>query len=164
MASRHIVTSQELTQFVALVGIDWADRKHDFAVTATGSGRVEQGRVDQTPEALDDWILGLRQRFDGPIALAVELSRGPLINALTKYEFITIFPVPPSRLASYRGAFSSSGAKDDPVDAQLILDYLQKHADRLRPWTPDTPEIRELAMLCESRRKYVDLQTKFSNA
>ena len=46
MASRHIVTSQELTQFVALVGIDWADRKHDFAVTATGSGRPAPARHD----------------------------------------------------------------------------------------------------------------------
>jgi len=163
MASQQTAVTHELAQFVALVGIDWADQKHDFALQAVGSNRVELGQIEHTPEALDDWVLSQCRRFDGRIAIAVELNRGPLINALMKYEFITIFPLPPARLFSYRQAFSSSGAKDDPTDAQLILDYLHKHADKLWPWTPDDPQTRELAMLCENRRKLIDLQTKLSN-
>lgn len=164
MTSQRTAASQDLAQFVALVGIDWADKKHDLAIHAVGSDRVESGQIEHTPEALDEWVAGLRRRFDGPIALAVEMSRGPLVNALMKYEFITIFPIPPARLASYREAFSSSGAKDDPTDTELILDYLRKHPDKLRPWVPDDQQTRELAMLCESRRKLVDLQTDLGNS
>jgi transposase len=163
MASRQASAPLDLASFAALVGIDWADQKHDVALRAAGADHVELRQIDHTPEALDEWAMQLRRRFDGPIAVAIELSRGPLVNALMKYGFITIFPIPPARLASYRDAFSSSGAKNDPADAHLILDYLQKHAEQLRPWVPDDPQTRELAMLCESRRKLVDLQTKFGN-
>lgn len=164
MELQHVSSSPELDGFVALVGIDWADQKHDIAVQAAGATRVELQQINHTPEVLDDWLLGLRRRFQGQIAVVVELSRGPLINALLKYDFVTIFPLPPARLASYRKAFSSSGAKDDPVDAELALDYLRKHADKLRPWVPDDPQTRELASLCEIRRKLVDLQTGHTNS
>ena len=156
-------TATEGPEFVALIGIDWADRKHDVALRAVGTDRVELDQIDHTPEALDAWATALRERFAGPVAVVVELTRGPLINALQKYEFITIFPLPPARLASYRGSVTSSGAKDDPTDAQLALDYLEKHGDNLRAWVPEEPRTRELSMLCESRRKFVALRTRLSN-
>lgn len=69
-------------------------------------------------------------------------------------------PHTPKALARYRKVFSSGGAKDDPVDAELLLDLLEKHRDRLRPWRPDDPRTRALARLVEARRKAVDLRTK----
>ncbi len=149
--------------YVAFLGIDWADRKHDIALRAAGSDDVELTVIEHTPEALDQWAAALQRRFNGPIAIAVELNRGPLINALMKYSCFTIFPVPPARLASYRSAFSSSGAKDDPADAELILDYLQKHTDQLRPFAPEDDETRKLRLFCENRRNLIELQIKLSN-
>ena len=56
-------------------------------------------------EKIDEWVLGLHERFGGTIAIAVELSRGPIVNALQKYDFLTIFPINPTTLARYRDTF-----------------------------------------------------------
>ncbi len=67
----------------------------------------------------------LRQRFpEGLVAIALELGRGPVIAALMHYDFLRLYPINPKSLARYRETFSSSGAKDDPTDAALLLDLL----------------------------------------
>jgi len=55
------------------------------------------------------------------IAVAVELKKGPVVFALQKYPFVTAFPVHALSLARYRQTFWPSGAKDDPLDAELAL-------------------------------------------
>lgn len=153
--------------FAAFVGIDWADQEHAVVLHDPARGRTHREclTLAQTPEALGDWALGLCERFAGrPVAVAVELSRGPLIWALMKHPHIVIHPLPPARLANYRKAFVTSGAKDDPTDAALILDYLLCHRDQLRPWRPDDAQTRQLQRLVEDRRRFVDQRTAIANA
>jgi hypothetical protein len=52
--------------------------------------------------------------------------------ALQKYDFIEVVPVNPSTLAWYRKLLHPSGAKDDPTDAEIMLDLVLKHPDRHR--------------------------------
>jgi hypothetical protein len=152
------------TEFAALVAIDWADQKHAWALQIPGSSGRETGTIDHTPEAVDVWASELRLRFAGQrIAVAVEQSRGPLVFTLTKYEHLVIFPVHPTVLVNYRKSFRPSGAKDDPSDAQLILDILVLHRDKLRRLNPDTPETRTLQFMVEERRKLVHEKTRYSN-
>jgi hypothetical protein len=88
----------------------------------------------------DESLIPAVTRFGGrPIAVCFEQSRGGIAYALLKYDFLVLFPLPPARLASYRESFSNSGAKDDPTDAALLVDYLLRHRDQLRVWQPDTP-------------------------
>lgn len=153
--------SAPLPEPVARVGLDWADRKHDVALQEVGSEVVECFQLPHTPEAITEWVAGLRRRFGGrPVAVALEQSRGGLIHALLPYEFLILYPINPSSFAKYRKLFAPSGAKDDPRDAELLLDFLAKHGDQLRPWVPDDAETRALARLVEARRKAVDLRTK----
>ena len=65
------------TEFATLVAIDWADQKHAWALQA-GASKVETGAIDHTPEAIDVWAAELRMRFGGPVAVALEQSRGSL--------------------------------------------------------------------------------------
>lgn len=151
-------------QFAAFVGLDWADQKHDLCLSTAGSEKVEYSVLEQSPEAIEQWAGGLRKRFDGqPVAICVEQSRGALIHALMKYEFLVLFPLAPARLANYRQAVTSSGAKDDPTDANLLWDYLVHHRDRLVAWKPDEPLTREIALLVETRRDAVNLRTNLGN-
>ena len=46
---------------------------------------------------------------------------------LGKYEQLHIYPIHPRAAAQFRGALFPSGAKDDPVDAELLLDLLVHH-------------------------------------
>ena len=95
--------------------------------------------------------------------MCFEQSRGAIAYALLKYDFLILFPLAPARLAAYRESFSNSGAKDDPTDAALLLDYVLRHRDQLRVWQPDTPATRELQLLAEARREAVDQRTRLSN-
>src|SRR5262249_25383574 len=75
----------------------------------------------------------------------------------------TLNPLNPARLKSYRRAVTSSGAKDDPTDAQFLLEYLECHRDHLVAWKPDDARTRQLALVGEERRKAVDLRTQLGN-
>ena len=116
--------------FTAYVGIDWADSKHDICVQAAGSQQREFDCISHQVDQIEQWAQSLHKRFGGVIAVALELSKGPIVYALQKYDFFVIFPVNPSTLAKYREAFTPSRAKDDPTDAELALDLLVRHPDR----------------------------------
>ena len=151
-------------KFAAFVAINWADRKHAWALQVAESSDRQSGMIDHTPETVDVWAAELALRFAGqPVAVALEQSRGPLVFMLTKYQYLVIFPVHPTTLANYRKSFRPSGAKDDPSDAGLLLDLLLLHRDKLRPLNPDTPETRTLQFLLEERRKLVHEKTRYSN-
>ena len=143
-------------QFAAFIGIDWADVKHDVCLQTLGSNSLEFSILEHTPEAIAAWANSLHQRFGGKqVAICVELDKGPLIYALREYDFLVVFPVNPLTLARFREAFATSGAKDDPSDAQLQLELLLKHRDRLRPLNPSSPTIQALELLVKHRRRLV---------
>jgi transposase len=124
----------------------------------------EQFIINHTPEALDEWVAKLRTRFAGQkIAVGLEQSRGPLIFALLKYDFLVLYPVNPTTLAKYREAFSPSRAKDDPRDVEYLVELLIYHRERLKPWLPDDEKTRTLQLLVEHRRRLVNDRTRISN-
>jgi len=151
-------------EIAAYVGIDWADGEHEVCLMVCDGGPLENSRVKHTPEALREWAHSLRDRFGGrKIAVAVEQRKGPLIYALMSYEWFVLYPVNPKSLASYREAFSVSGAKCDRTDAELLMEMLSSHRDRLRAWVPEEEQTRLLAMLTQERRQVVDDVTKLTN-
>ncbi len=149
--------------FTAFIGIDWADAKHDICMQAAGDERREFCCMPHKVDAIDDWAQSLYRRFGGPIAVALELSKGPVVYALQKYDFFVIFPVNPSTLAKYREAFTPSGAKDDPTDAEFALDLILRHADRFTPLRPQSVEMRTLVSLVEQRRRLVNDRVRTTN-
>ena len=42
-------------EFAALVGIDWADRKHDICLQVADTGEREFSVLEHGPEAIDEW-------------------------------------------------------------------------------------------------------------
>src|ERR687887_443846 len=150
--------------FAAFVGLDWADAKHDICLQVAGSARRESLRLDHRPEVIDAWVCTLRTRFNGqPIAVCLELNKGPIVSALQNSDFLVLFPVNPLTLARYREAFTPSGAKDDPTDAELQVELLLKHRDKLTPLTPQSPAMRALAQLVEHRRRLVGDTVRLTN-
>jgi transposase len=151
-----------INQFAATIGWDWADKKHDLWVRPAEGAKSQHLILEQTPEALHEWVAQLRQRFAGqPVAICLENSRGPAISALMAYDFIVIFPINPKALKSYRAAFCVSGAKDDRTDAMLLEEYVRLHRHKLKALEPDTVLTRTLAGLVEHRRQLVDERTRF---
>jgi transposase len=150
--------------YAAVVGIDWADQKHDVCLKAAGSDRCERSVIEHRPEAIERWARGLQERFAGqPIAVCLEIARGPLVSALQRYEFLVLFPVAPSTLANYRSTFCVSGAKDDPTDAELALELLLRHPEKLSVLRPQSAALRKLEKLVEQRRMLVDEVRRVTN-
>jgi hypothetical protein len=85
--------------------------------------------------------------------VAVELSKGPIVSALQKYDFIDIFPVNLATLAKYREAFQPSKAKDAPTDAELVMDMLLRHSEHFKMLKPQSAEMCTLATMVEQRRR-----------
>jgi transposase len=153
-----------MTEYAAYIGIDWSDQKHDVCLVDAATGKKESLLLNHTPEAIAEWATALRTRYRGePVAVCLEQSRGPLIYALLKYDFLVLYPVNPKTLAKYREAFSPSRAKDDPRDAEYAAELVWQHRDRLRAWRPDDEKTRTLRLLVEHRRRLVGDQTRISN-
>src|SRR5919109_1945422 len=150
--------------FAAFVGIDWADAKHDVCLQTAGSAKRECFELEHTPEAIDAWVTTLRTRFNGqPVALCLELNKGPLVFALRKYDFLVLFPINPLTLARYREALTPSRATDAPTDAELQLQLLITHPAKLQPHQPQSPTIRALEQLVEHRRRLVGDQVRMTH-
>jgi transposase len=151
-------------EIVAWVGLDWADEQHEVRLQAVGSREVQSFVLPQRPEAVKAWLSQLRARFPhGQVALALEQARGALIYALMNYDFLLLYPVPPQSLARYRQAFYPSGSKSDPQDADLLLELVRSHRDRLRVWQPEDALTRQLRLLVEHRRKLIADRTRLTN-
>jgi transposase len=151
-------------EFVAFIGLDWADAKHDICLQVAGSDKREFQVLVHRPEVIDAWVTGLFQRFQGqPIAIALELNKGPIVEALRKYDGLVLFHINPTMLAKYRQAFTPSQAKDDPTDAEFQLELLLLHRDKLKPLVPQSSEMRALAQLVEHRRRLVGERVRITN-
>lgn len=65
---------------------------------------------------------------------------------------------PSGSLAVLSGAATTlpAGKKDDPEDASLLLELVYRHRDRLRRWRPEAAQTRQLGLLVEGRRQWVE--------
>lgn len=150
--------------YAACIGLDWGSEKHSIALRIAGSSEIERLTLKQTPEELHGWILKLRDKLDGrPIAVAIEQTKGAVIHVLMGYDFVHVFRINPKSLADYRKAFSPGGAKDDPTDAEYLLEWVELHRARIKPWVPDNKETRALQKMVEFRRELVNQRTALTN-
>ncbi|MCA9623704.1 MAG: IS110 family transposase, partial [Myxococcales bacterium] len=162
-----MTTNLQEPAFAAFIGIDWGDKKHDVCLTPAGREAPEQRErsvLEHDPSQIAAWASRLKRRFKGgPIAVCLELSRGPLVSALLEHDIFVVFPVNPQSLAKYRQTFAPSGAKDDPSDAEFALDFLVRHRDRLRPLKLESTTLRMVREMVVSRRSLVHERVRVTN-
>jgi transposase len=143
-----------------VIGIDWADQKHDVCAIDASGKEVSQ-QIDHTPEAIDAWVSQQLEQADGhPIAIILEQSRGALIHALMFRENVMLYPINPKQLANYRESYSNAGSKNDARDAWLLARMLWERIRILKPWVPDDEQTRLLARFCQQRRQLVNERTR----
>ena len=146
-----------------LIGIDWADAKHDFHLIEP-SGKTQTGIFKQSPKAIAEQIKLWREQFpDANFLIAIEAAKGALINALIEHDDIVIYPVNPAALAYHRKSFAHGGGKNDPLDAKRLAGFLKERLSDLRPLKRDQPITRELGTLSEDRRRAVDARADLAN-
>ncbi len=120
--------------------------------------------LENTPEVIQRWMQGLRQRFAGQsVALCFEQPAPALLHQLAGCDFVQLYAINPMTLARYRQTFTTSRAKDDRRDARCLMELVRDHRDKLTPWQADAAQTRALGALVEGRRAAVDLRTQLCN-
>lgn len=66
-------------------------------------------------------------------------------------------------LAKYRQAFTPSRAKDDPTDAEIALDLLLRHPEKVPPLRRESADMRALQRAVEDRRAIVEDRVRLTN-
>ena len=145
-----------------LIGIDWADKVHAWHCVDP-NGNVSHGELEQSPTAIALWIASIQHRCpDARLEICIETSRGALVNALLEHD-VTVYPINPNALASYRKSHAHGGGKSDRVDARLIMQFLAERRSSLRPLVQNSPLTRKLAALSQDRRQLVEHRVDLSN-
>lgn len=151
-------------EYALFIAIDWADQGHEVCVLDPTTQTRTHDDLEQSPQALHAWLQDIQRRHPGQtIAVAVEQKTGAVINFLLEFDWIDVYPINPVTLSKYRSAFHVSGVKDDPKDADLILDLLTLHRDKLRRLRSDDALTRTLQRLVRKRRDAVNQRTRFNN-
>jgi transposase len=142
-----------------LVGIDWADSKHDLTIIQ-GARVIKHIRFNATPLDVEQIISELRHLAAGrKIAVCLEKGRVRIIHHLMLHQDVILYPIDPKQVARYRESFKSSRAKDDGGDSFYLARLLQERLSELNPMKPDDPLTRRIALLCETRRSLVNDKT-----
>ena len=153
-----------MEEVACVVGVDWGEGNHAY-VARPAAAEQYRGQMPADPESVHEWVRRLRDRHpDGIIVVGLEQSRGALIYALMQYDFLQLVPINPRAAKAYRDSLYLSGAKDDPVDAELILEFVSAHRSKLRVWRADDAITRKLRLLVEGRRTLVNQRTSAGQA
>lgn len=106
--------------------------------------------------AIRAWL----QTLPGPAAIAVEATNTYhctlLAEAWSRQH--RLYVVDGYRLSRYRDSVGGR-AKTDRTDAELLLRYLQREADELRPWNPPPAAYTTIQRLLHRRATLVQAQT-----
>jgi transposase len=142
------------------VGIDWGTQTHAVCVLDGARKVIAERRVEHLGDAvieLAGWLAKLSGSDASRVAVAIEVPRGPLVEALVE-RGLDVYAINPKQLDRFRDRHTVAGAKDDRKDAFVLADSLRTDMECFRRVATDEPlviRIRELS------RVQADLEADF---
>src|SRR5216684_9407706 len=133
-----------------IVGIDWATETHQVCVWNSQERLLEQRRVEHRAEAIAamiDRLIGLAGGDPASIAVAIEVPRGAVVEALVE-RGLHVYAINPKQLDRFRDRHTVAGAKDDRRDAFVLGDSVRTDRACFRRVRLDDPlviQLRELS-------------------
>ena len=142
-------------EFEWFVGIDWASTEHEVCLLdARGTGRSRRS-VPHTGRALGelgDWLAEVSAGHPERVAVAIEVVRGAIVEALLARGF-AVFGINPKQLDRFRDRYTVAGAKDDRRDAFVLADTLRTDRARYRALALEDPQIIRLRGMVEAHEE-----------
>lgn len=143
------------SQFRIYVGLDWGTEFHQACVLDSSGKILRQCKVDHSGQAITEFLRSLNNLAEGQpgsIAMAIEVPRGPVVEAFLEGGF-AVFSINPKQLDRFRDRHTAAGAKDDSRDAYVAADSLRTDQHCFRRIATDHPDVirlRELSRTEES--------------
>ena len=124
------------------VGIDWGSRQHQVCVTDEEGTVLCNQPYEHQPGALGALGQDLRSLAGKGrgVRVAIETPRGPLIETLL-CEGFEVYHLNPKQLDRFRDRFTSSGAKDDRRDAEVLASSLRTDPNAFHRVHPEDPKV-----------------------
>lgn len=154
-----------LDAYPVIVGIDWADEKHEVFVYDTDCEEGERDTVQNTPGNIIRWLHELKSAFDAErILVCMEDNDTRLYHTLMWHSFVDLVDFNTDTLNHFRETFTPSGAKNDPTDARLQVELILTHPTEFEIVQPNRESTRTLNNHARKRRKLVDKRGDLENA
>lgn len=146
-----------------LVGIDSSDDHHDVHATADPGGEDWIAKIGNDLTAFYELLAGIEQRWPGrAVRFGIE-NPNSLLGRFLVLAGHSVYAVNPRSVCRARDTLTSSGKKDDALDARTINLVLRERGDTLAPVIPDSPQGRLLAGLVEHRVALLREKTRLMN-
>jgi transposase len=142
-------------------GLDWSENEHVVKVIAQSGAVAKSFAVPNTLEGFEELESRLRA-IENLRGIGVEASRALVVNWLVQRGF-TVYPINPKLTAAWRKGTSVSEAKSDEADALVIARGIARNHEEFKALKPDTPLVRELALLCEDETHWIAQRTALVN-
>jgi transposase len=142
-------------EFAWFVGIDWGSEWHDVRLVDADGVDCAHRRVAHRGAALEELAAWLTERSGGAagrVAVAIELTRGALVDGLLA-RGMAVFGINPKQLDRFRDRYTVAGAKDDRRDAFVLADTLRTDRRRYRRLQPSDPQLISLRALVEAEEE-----------
>jgi len=141
---------------VIFVGVDWAEAHHDVHVADEAGKRLSTSRL---PEGVDGVarfheLVGAQVEDPAEVVIGIETDRGLFVTALVAagYQLYAVNPMSTSR---YRDRHSTSGAKSDAGDAQVLSDMVRTDRHNHRLVAGDSEGVVAIKILARAHQSMV---------
>lgn len=139
------------------VGVDWGDTSHAVAVVDGDRRKKQCFEVPHSVPGMEALSKKLA-KFHPIRGIAIESSRNLVITHLLEAGY-TLYLVNPKLSAAWRENDSVAGCKSDKRDGLVLARELSMRWERLEAVRPESPELRELAMLCKDEQRLIGERT-----
>lgn len=138
------------------VGVDWAEAHHDVHVADEDGRRLAKARLPEGVGGIARFheLVGAHAEDPAEVMIGIETDRGLFVTALVAagYQLYAVNPMSTSR---YRDRHSTSGAKSDAGDAQVLSDMVRTDRHNHRLVAGDSQGVEAVKVLARAHQTMV---------
>jgi hypothetical protein len=138
------------------VGVDWAEAYHDVHVADEEGKRLAKARLPEGVDGIARFHELVGAHVDDPagVVIGIETDRGLFATALVAAGY-QVYAVNPMSTSRYRDRHSTSGAKSDAGDAQVLSDMVRTDRHNHRLVAGDSQGVEAIKILARAHQTMV---------
>src|SRR3954454_7908972 len=148
------------------IGDDWAEDHHDVELVDEEGQVLARRRLPEGIEGIaglhalvadhlpEEWVELEPEQVAALIKVGIETDRGPWVAALVAAGY-EVFAINPLSVARYRERHSTSGAKSDAADAQLLAEIVRVDRAHHRRLAGDSQEAEAIKLVARTHQSLI---------